>query len=390
MISFKNIKTLLSEKLVLKKRPGPEGKTIFIASSDLPDPKQAGNETFSNKDFIKTLGFRWNALERRWETAPLDETQANDFVKNTIKKLNEFNKEESIDTTVAEFGGENLEDRFKKFVELLKSGVLNVKNSKEYQEYVQFQKRFRNYSFNNQILIFLQRKNASKVGGKNMWFRQFGRKIKPGERAIMIYAPIMVKQKEDGDIRIGEDPTSGEPTKVMRFRLVPVFDISQTEPIPGREKEIPEEIQWYDDTPLDERMRVIYDAVKQYASENNIIIDIKTEDDLGGARGVSKGGTIELISENLSTLVHEVAHEMLHWKDRDNVPERKIRELQAEGVANFVLSEYDIPAPHTEKYLALWQIDPEHINSNFNVIKDTSKTLIEYINNYVEQKGANL
>ena len=390
MISFKNIKTLLSEKLVLKKRPGPEGKTIFIASSDLPDAKQAGNETFSNKDFIKTLGFRWNALERRWETAPLDETQANDFVKNTIKKLNEFNKEESIDTTVAEFGGENLEDRFKKFVELLKSGVLNVKNSKEYQEYVQFQKRFRNYSFNNQILIFLQRKNASKVGGKNMWFRQFGRKIKPGERAIMIYAPIMVKQKEDGDIRIGEDPTSGEPTKVMRFRLVPVFDISQTEPIPGREKEIPEEIQWYDDTPLDERMRVIYDAVKQYASENNIIIDIKTEDDLGGARGVSKGGTIELISENLSTLVHEVAHEMLHWKDRDNVPERKIRELQAEGVANFVLSEYDIPAPHTEKYLALWQIDPEHINSNFNVIKDTSKTLIEYINNYVEQKGANL
>ena len=251
-------------------------------------------------------------------------------------------------------------------------------------------KNFRNYSFNNQILIFLQRKNASKVGGKNMWFRQFGRKIKPGERAIMIYAPIMVKQKEDGDIRIGEDPTSGEPTKVMRFRLVPVFDISQTEPIPGREKEIPEEIQWYDDTPLDERMRVIYDAVKQYASENNIIIDIKTEDDLGGARGVSKGGTIELISENLSTLVHEVAHEMLHWKDRDNVPERKIRELQAEGVANFVLSEYDIPAPHTEKYLALWQIDPEHINSNFNVIKDTSKTLIEYINNYVEQKGANL
>ena len=134
MISFKNIKTLLSEKLVLKKRPGPEGKTIFIASSDLPDPKQAGNETFSNKDFIKTLGFRWNALERRWETAPLDETQANDFVKNTIKKLNEFNKEESIDTTVAEFGGENLEDRFKKFVELLKSGVLNVKNSKEFPE----------------------------------------------------------------------------------------------------------------------------------------------------------------------------------------------------------------------------------------------------------------
>jgi len=81
---------------------------------------------------------------------------------------------------------------------------------------------------------------------------------------------------------------------------------------------------------------------------------------------------------------------MLHWKDRDNVPERKIRELQAEGVANFVLSEYDIPAPHTEKYLALWQIDPEHITSNFNVIKDTAKTLIEYINNYVEQKNTNI
>lgn len=389
MISFKNIKTILSEKLVLKKRQGPEGKTIFIATSDLSDPKQAGNETFSNKDFIKTLGFRWNALERRWETAPLGEDESNDFVKNTIKKFNEFNKEELADTTVAEFGGENLEDRFKKFVELLKSGVLNVKNSKEYQDYVQFQKRFRNYSFNNQILIFLQRKNATKVGGKNMWYRQFGRKIKTGERAIMIYAPIMVKSK-DQDVAVGEDPASGTIGKVMRFRLVPVFDISQTEPIPGKEKEIPEEIQWYDDAPLDERMRTIFDAVKQYASENNIKIDIKSEDDLGGARGVSKGGTIELVSENLSTLIHEVAHEMLHWKDRENAPERKIKELQAEGVANFVLSEYDIPAPHTEKYLALWQIDPEHINSNFNIIKDTSKTLIEYINNYVEQKGANL
>ena len=389
MISFKNIKSLLSEKLILKKRPGPEGKTIFIASSDLADPKEAGNETFKNKDFIKTLGFKWNALERRWETFPLDETQSNDFVKNTIKKLNEFNKEESSDTTVSEFGGENLEDRFKKFVELLKSGVLNVKNSKEYQEYVQFQKRFRNYSFNNQILIFLQRRNASRVGGKNMWFRQFGRKIKPGEKSILIYAPIMVKQK-DADVTVGVDPTSGESSKVMRFRLVPVFDISQTEAIPGREKEIPEEIQWFDDAPLDERMKTIFEAVKQYAKDNNIVVDIKSEDELGGARGVSKGGTIELVSENLSTLVHEVAHEMLHWKDRDNVPERKIRELQAEGVANFVLSEYDIPAPHTEKYLALWQIDPEHITSNFNVIKDTAKTLIEYINNYVEQKNANI
>ena len=389
MLSFKNIKTILNEKLILKKKTAPEGKTILIATSDLSDPKAAGNETFTNKDFIKSLGFKWNGMERRWETAPLDETQAGDFVKETIKKLNEFNKEETSDSEVSEFAGEDLEDRFKKFVEHLKSGVMNVKNSKEYQEYIQFQKRFRNYSFSNQILIFIQRKNASRVAGKNTWFRQFGRKIKSGERAILIYAPIMVKRKDE-DVAVGEDPTANVKNKVMRFRLVPVFDISQTEPIPGREKDIPEEIQWFDDTPLDERMRVIFDAVKQYAQENNIKIDIKTEDDLGGARGVSRGGTIELVSENLSTLIHVVAHEMLHWKDRENAPERKIKELQAEGVANFVLSEYDIPAPHTEKYLALWQIDPEHINSNFNVIKDTSKTLIEYINNYVEQKGANI
>jgi hypothetical protein len=390
MLSFKNIKNILNEKLVLRKKSAPEGKTVFIASSDLQDPKAAGNETFTNKDFIKSLGFKWNSMERRWETAALDETQASQFVTDTIKKLNEFNKEEASAGEISEYSGEDLEDRFKKFVELLKSGVINVKNSKEYQEYVQFQKRFRNYSFNNQILIFIQRKNASRVAGRITWFRQFGRKIKSGERAILIYAPIMVKNKYE-DVPAGEDPTAGiMKSKVMRFRLVPVFDISQTEPIPGREKEIPEEIQWYDDTPLDERMQVIFDAVKQYATENNIKVDIKAEDELGGARGVSKGGTIELVSENLSTLIHEVAHEMLHWKDRENSPERKIKELQAEGVANFVLSEYGIPAPHTEKYLALWQIDPEHITSNFNIIKDTSKTLIEYINNYVEQKEVNI
>jgi len=386
MISFKNIKTILNEKLVLKRRQGPEGKTIFIAISDLEDPKAAGNETFKNKDFIKSLGFKWNGMERRWETAALGENEANDFVKNTISKLNEFNKEE---TQVGEYSGENLEDRFKKFVEQLKSGVMSVKNSKEYQEYIQFQKKFRNYSFANQILIFIQRRNATKVGGKNMWYKQFGRKIKAGEKAIMIFAP-MISKKGGEDIRVGEDPSGQEISRVRGFIAVPVFDISQTEPIPGKEKQMPEEIEWYDKAPLDERMRFIFDAVKEYAKENNIKVDIKTEDELEGARGVSKGGSIELVSESLSTLVHEVAHEMLHWKDRDNIPERKIRELQAEGVANFVLSEYNIPAPHTEKYLALWQIDPEHINNNFNIIKDTSKTLIEYINNYVEKQGLNI
>ncbi|NBP03347.1 MAG: hypothetical protein EBU90_25325 [Proteobacteria bacterium] len=396
MISFKNIKSILNEKLVLRKKTSPEGKTIFTMISDLPDRKSASNETFKNQIFIKNLGFsKWNKLERRWETDPLDETQANDFVKNTIKKLNEFNKEESSDTAVTELQGENLEDRFNKFVELLKSGIMNVKNSKEYQDYVQFQKRFRKYSFNNTLLIFLQKRNATHVAGLKDWNTKFNRLIKKGEKGIVIWRPAgsskYKKRHEDDDVKLGEDPLKKIPYGTKpNFVLTTVYDISQTEPMPGKEQKIPEEIQWYDDSPLDDRMRIIFDAVKQYANENNIKIDIKTQDDLGGARGVSKGGTIELISENLSTLIHEVAHEMLHWKDRDNVPERKIRELQAEGVANFVLSEYDIPAPHTEKYLALWQIDPEHINSNFNVIKDTSKTLIEYINNYVEQKGANL
>ena len=396
MISFKNIKSILNEKLVLRKKTSPEGKTIFTMISDLPDRKSASNETFKNQIFIKNLGFsKWNKLERRWETDPLDETQANDFVKNTIKKLNEFNKEESSDTAVTELQGENLEDRFNKFVELLKSGIMNVKNSKEYQDYVQFQKRFRKYSFNNTLLIFLQKRNATHVAGLKDWNTKFNRLIKKGEKGIVIWRPAgsskYKKRHEDDDVKLGEDPLKKIPYGTKpNFVLTTVYDISQTEPMPGKEQKIPEEIQWYDDSPLDDRMRIIFDAVKQYANENNIKIDIKTQDDLGGARGVSKGGTIELISENLSTLIHEVAHEMLHWKDRDNIPERKIRELQAEGVANFVLSEYDIPAPHTEKYLALWQIDPEHINSNFNVIKDTSKTLIEYINNYVEQKGANL
>lgn len=383
MLSFKNIKTILNEKLILKKRPAPEGKTIFLIASDATDAKESGNETFKNKDFIKSLGLRWNGLERRWESGALDETQAIDFVKNTISKLNTFNKSTDLDTSVAEFSGENLEDRLNKFVELLKSGVANVVNSKEYKEYNEFKKRFRNYSFSNQILIFLQRRNSTKVGGKNMWYKQFGRKIKTGEKAIMVYAPMQFKQKGE-DTGVGQDPTAGQMQKVTRFRLVPIFDISQTEGIPGMEKSMPEDLNWFDDTPLDERMRIIFDAVKQYASENNIKIDIKSEDELGGARGVSKGGTIELVGESLGTLIHEVAHEMLHQKDREKNPESKIKELQAEGVAHSVLSEYNLPVGHSEKYLALWQIDADHISRNFNVIKDTAKTLIEYINNYVE------
>jgi len=397
MLSFKNIKTILNEKLILTKKIDPKGKTIFIVTSDLKGREAVKNETINNREFIKSLrGIKWNAMLKRWETAPLDEAQAAEFTKETIKKLNQFNKEELSDYTIGEYTDADLDlkNRFNEFKENLKGGVMNVKNSKEYQEYIQFQKRFRQYSFNNTLLIFLQKRNATRVAGASTW-RSLNRIIKKDEKALWIWGPLKAydkkKKTDEEDIKIGEDPlkkvSSGE---IKGFTFFPVFDISQTELMKGKEDKIPNEIKWYDDAPLDQRMRIIFDAVKQYATENNIKIDIKAEDELSGARGLSKGGTIELIGESLSTLIHEVAHEILHWKDRENMPERKIRELQAEGVANFVLSEFDIPAPHTEKYLAIWQIDPEHIDKNFNIIKDASEILINYINNYIEQKEANI
>ena len=139
----------------------------------------------------------------------------------------------------------NIEKQLKEISERLEQGVKEIFTSERYTEYLNTMSKFHNYSFNNTLLITMQKPEATLVAGYQAWQKKFNRHVKRGEKGIQIIAPAPIREKQEiektdpdtGEIVIGED---GQPeTEVVervitRFRVTTVFDVSQTtgEPIP--------------------------------------------------------------------------------------------------------------------------------------------------------------
>lgn len=139
-----------------------------------------------------------------------------------------------------------VQEQLKEITEQLEQGIKEVFESGRYQEYLDVMSRFHNYSVNNQMLIAMQKPEATLVAGFDAWKKKFGRHVMKGEHGISIIAPNPIEVKEEVE-KI--DPVTGKPvldehgqpvleekeTTQMTFRIVPVFDLSQTEG-----KELPE------------------------------------------------------------------------------------------------------------------------------------------------------
>ncbi len=139
----------------------------------------------------------------------------------------------------------NREEQLKQITEQLEQGVAEIFTSEKYTEYLNTMAKFHNYSFNNTLLIAMQKPEATLVAGYQAWQKKFNRQVKRGEKGIQIIAPAPYKEKQEiektdpetGEIVIGKD---GQPeTEVIervitKFRVTTVFDVSQTtgEPIP--------------------------------------------------------------------------------------------------------------------------------------------------------------
>src|SRR5215211_5331781 len=120
--------------------------------------------------------------------------------------------------------------RVREAVELLDAGVQRILDGEEFKRYLAFAARFHRYSANNSLLILLQRPNATKIAGYKRW-QELGRQVRRGEEGMRILAPIF---------RTVEDEESGEKTRILcSFKVVKVFDVSQTDPLPGAQP-IPE------------------------------------------------------------------------------------------------------------------------------------------------------
>jgi len=123
------------------------------------------------------------------------------------------------------------EEKLRKALERFRREIEKVFADGRAAEFLRFAARFRRYSFHNTMLIYLQRPDATWVAGLRTW-NELGRRVRKGERGIVIFAPVLVRQRltvsRDGEEREEEREV------VVGFKAVRVFDVSQTEgrPLP--------------------------------------------------------------------------------------------------------------------------------------------------------------
>jgi len=253
--------------------------------------------------------------------------------------------------------------------------VKSAKNDEQIIQYLDFCSRFHNYSLHNRFLIWAHNPEATLAAGFRAW-QKVGRHVKRGEKGIPILAPMTVKVKKEEprdpeDLEdVMEDETSRKPEVVIRFKVVYVFDVSQTEGKP-----LPE-------TP--DTMVVAGDASHLLPALEGAVrsagIQLDYVDDLGRAAGVSSKGKIMLRSsmdtpQRFSVLAHEFAHELLHGKRERGNPPRKITELEAEATAYVVLKHFGLEGKAPE-YLAIYRVEEVDIIASLDRIVSTASKII--------------
>ena len=283
--------------------------------------------------------------------------------------------------------------KVKEITDKLEEGLKELFESEKYKTYLSTMSKFHNYSFNNTLLITMQKPEAMLVAGYQAWQKNFERHVNKGEKAIRILAPAPYKIKEERDKL---DPVTGEmmfdengmPQKeevevtIPAFRAVSVFDVSQTDgkPIPELEaQELLSTVEGYEDF-----VQVLMNVAP---------VPIGFEDIPGDSKGYfhteeKRIAVQENMSESqtLKTMVHEVAHSMLHNKEinRDDLMEvpakdRNTKEVEAESVAYTVCQHFGIDtSDYSFGYIAGWSSgkDMKELKSSLDTIRKTASELI--------------
>ena len=287
-------------------------------------------------------------------------------------------------------------EKMKEITDKLEQGIQDLFESDRFKEYLQVMSKFHNYSFNNTLLIAMQKPDATLIAGYNSWKNLFGRQVSRGAKGIKVIAPSPYKVKKEVD-KI--DPKTqkpvtdknGKPVKeetevtVPAFKVVSVFDVSQTE---GKElpsigvDELTEDVAQYTDffkateqaSPAPVGFEKIESGAKGYYSQTEKRIAINE-------------GMSEL--QNLKTLIHEIAHAKLHDIDLNapaekqaDRPDRRTREVQAESIAYAVCQHYELDtSDYSFSYVATWSSGRElsELKASLETIRSTVSELIKDI-----------
>lgn len=291
--------------------------------------------------------------------------------------------------------------QMKEITERLERGVKDIFTSEMYTTYLRTMAKFHNYSFNNTLLIAMQRPEATLVAGFNAWKNKFNRYVKKGEKGIQIIAPAPIKEVEerekiDKDTGLAVLNENGEPEierveyVVPHFRVTTVFDVSQTdgEPIPSLEvNELTASVKDYalltaaieQVSPVPMRFDEIAGDAKGYYSD--------IEKEIGIQTGMGESQTIK-------TMIHEVAHAMLHnsdlMKQRGEEKDRLTKETEAESIAFTVCSALGIDtSDYSFPYVASWASGKEmkELKDSMDTIRLTAADFLEKLETSVAERS---
>lgn len=294
---------------------------------------------------------------------------------------------------------QNSADRMKEITDRLETGIQELFESERYKAYLTSMAKFHSYSFNNTLLIAMQ--GGQLVAGYNKWRDEFHRNVKKGEKAIKILAPAPFKAKKEvpkldaqGRPVMGKDGkpvTEVQEIQVPAFKIVSVFDVSQTEgePLPS--------IGVEELTGSVERYGEFFKALEQTSP-----VPIGFEDIPGGSHGYYHLTEKRIaIQENMSelqtlkTAIHEIAHSKLHAIDPEapaieqaDRPDSRTREVQAESVAYAVCQHYGLDtSDYSFGYVAGWSSgkDLKELKASLETIRATAHELITTIDGHLAQ-----
>ncbi|MGT2714818.1 PBECR4 domain-containing protein, partial [Streptococcus pluranimalium] len=268
----------------------------------------------------------------------------------------------------------------------MKSGVKDYLNSKKYKTFLRTMAKFPRYSSRNIQLILAQKPDATYVTSFKQWKETFERSVNKGEKAMRIWAPMTIKQRDPETGKVLLDETGNEKT-ALRFKLVPVFDVSQT-----KGKDLPKAIHELEGTHKD--YANLYRAAKAYAESKGIEVII--DHTLKEAKGyyaakdqtiVLKGGMSE--QQTLKTFFHELAHSDLHAsKEQTANLKYSHAELQAESVAYVVANHYGFDTKdYSFGYLASWVDDKQALSdleTQLDIVQKEAKALITSMDSFLE------
>ena len=280
----------------------------------------------------------------------------------------------------------------------LEKGVEDFFTSEKYGEYLKTMTKFHRYSFNNTLLIAMQRPEATLVTGYRNW-QSMGRQVRKGEKGITILAPTPKKEKKMQALydqnknpvldELGNQKYEEVEVVVPRFKATTVFDIGQTDGKPVQTI-TPEEL-----TAAVEDFELFMQAIEEISP-----VPIRFDEIEGSAKGYYDNANKEIVirkgmsdSQIIKTAIHECGHAMLHdrelMKENGIQKDRETKEVEAESVAYCVCSAFQIEtSDYSFPYIAGWSSgrDMKELRASMDTIRQTSGDMIDNLKENLQEK----